>query len=135
MRTFQVRFEIPYNKFRLEKKRFEKLVAEAIETLPEKFQKKIQNLNVAVEDEPSDEILRQQGIGQSNTLLGLYHGVPLKNRGVSYTNVLPDKIIIYQKPIERLCRDENEIKEKVREVFRHELGHHFGMSEQDLRSI
>jgi len=110
-------------------------VAEAIETLPEKFQKKMENVNIAVEDEPSSQLLNQQGIGQNNTLLGLYHGIPLKNRGVSYTNVLPDKIIIYQKPIERLCRNENEIKEKVRAVFRHELGHHFGMSEQDLRSI
>ncbi len=116
----------------MEKKRFEKLVAEAIEKLPEKFQKKIQNLNVVVEAMPSDEILKQQGIGQRNSLLGLYHGIPLKNRGVSYTNVLPDKIIIYRGPIERLCRNENEIREKVKEVFMHELGHHFGMNEQEL---
>ena len=120
---------------RLEKRRFEKLVAEAIEKLPEKFQKRMENVNVVVEAMPSDEILKQQGIGQRNNLLGLYHGIPLKNRGVSYTNVLPDKIIIYREPIERLCRNENEIREKVKEVFMHELGHHFGMSEQELLLI
>lgn len=110
-------------------------MAEAIENLPEKFQKKIQNLNVVVEAMPSDEILKQQGIGRRHSLLGLYHGIPLKNRGVSYTNVLPDKIIIYREPIERSCRNENEIKKKVKEVFMHEIGHHFGMSEQELLSI
>ena len=115
--------------FEMETKKFEKLVAEAVATLPEQFQKKMENVNILVEDEPSRQLLKQQGIGQNNSLLGLYQGIPLKNRGVSYTNVLPDKIIIYQKPIERLCRNEKEIKEKVRAVFRHELGHHFGMSE------
>lgn len=117
---------------KLKRKRFKQLVAETIDKLPEEFQRKMENVNIVVETKPSDEILKQQGIRQSNTLLGLYCGIPLKKRGVSYTNVLPDKITIYQESIEMLCKNKNEIKEKVREVFMHELGHHFGMSERDL---
>lgn len=92
----------------------------------------MENVNIVVEARASDEILKQRGIRRTDTLLGLYRGIPLKKRGTSYTNVLPDKIIIYQQPIEMLCNNKDEIKEKVREVFRHELGHHFGMSEEDL---
>ena len=116
----------------MKREKFKQLVAEAIDELPEEFQKKIENVNIVVETKPSDEILKQQGIRRTDTLLGLYHGIPLKKRGVSYTNVLPDRIIIYQEPIEMLCKSEDEIKEKVKEVFMHELGHHFGMSEEDL---
>lgn len=117
---------------RFERERFEKLVAEAIDELPDEFQKKIQNLDVVVETEPSGEILKQQGIRGRGTLLGLYQGVPLEKRGVGYGNVLPDRITIYQRPIESLCKNEFEIKARVRQVFMHEVGHHFGMSEKDL---
>jgi predicted Zn-dependent protease with MMP-like domain len=117
---------------KFERERFEKLVGEAIDGLPEEFQKKIENVDIVVETRPSREILKQQGIKPPGTLLGLYQGIPLKNRGVGYANVLPDRITIYQEPVEALCTDENEIKGKVREVFMHELGHHFGMSEEDL---
>ncbi len=117
---------------KFEREAFEKLVAEAIDELPEQFQEKIENVDIVVETKPSHEILKQQGIKPPGTLLGLYQGVPLEKRGLSYANVLPDRITIYQEPIEILCGNENEIKEKVREVFMHELGHHFGKSEEDL---
>lgn len=117
---------------KFEREAFEKLVAEAIDELPEQFQEKIENVDIVVETKPSHEILKQQGIKPPGTLLGLYQGVPLEKRGLSYANVLPDRITIYQEPIEILCGNENEIKEKVREVFMHKLGHHFGMSEADL---
>ena len=116
----------------IEKNKFEKLVAEAIDGLPEKFQRRMNNINIAVEDRPSRDILRKQGIKSPMTLLGLYQGVPLKRRGVYYSNVLPDMITIYQEPIEMLCRNENSVKERVREVVMHELGHHFGMTEEEL---
>lgn len=116
----------------MQRKRFEKLIAEAIDELPEEFQKKMENVEVLVEAIPRAETLKQQGIRHPNTLLGLYHGVPLKSRGMGYGNVLPDMITIYQKPIEMLCKNEKEIREKAKEVFMHELGHHFGMSEEDL---
>ncbi len=117
---------------KFERERFEELVGEAIDELPVEFQEKIENVDVVVETRPSHEILRQQRIRPPGTLLGLYQGVPLEKRGVGYANVLPDKITIYQEPIEALCADESEAKKKVREVFMHELGHHFGMTEEDL---
>ncbi len=117
---------------KFERERFEELVAEAIDELPVEFRKRIENVDVVVETRPSHEILQQQGIRPPGTLLGLYQGIPLKKRGLSYANVLPDRITIYQEPIETVCRDEKAIKGKVKEVFMHELGHHFGMSEEDL---
>ena len=117
---------------KFERERFEELVRKTIDELPVEFQEKIENADVVVETRPSREILRQQGIRPPGTLLGLYQGVPLEKRGVGYANVLPDRITIYQEPIEGLCTDEGEVREKVREVFMHELGHHFGMSEEDL---
>ena len=112
--------------------KFEKLVAEAVDELPEVFQRRMDNVSISVEDRPSEEILRKQGIKSPSTLLGLYQGIPIKNRGVHYSNVLPDMITIYKEPIEMLCRNEDRIKERVKEVVMHELGHHFGMTEEDL---
>ena len=88
------------------RERFEELVGETIDELPVEFQEKIENADVVVETRPSREILKQQGIRPPGTLLGLYHGVPLEKRGVGYANVLPDRITIYQEPIETLCVDE-----------------------------
>jgi predicted Zn-dependent protease with MMP-like domain len=68
-------------------------------------------------------------------LLGLYRGVPYTRRGIWYRNVMPDKIIIFKKPIEVRCRNKEEIKESVRKVVIHEIGHYFGLGEADLRKI
>jgi len=75
------------------------------------------------------------GISRRGLLLGLYHGVPLKHRGPYYGNIPPDVISIYQKPIESICSSEEEIKKKVREVVRHEIGHYFGKSDKELKEI
>ena len=112
--------------------KFEKLVAKAVDELPDEFQRRMENVSISVEDRPSEEILKKQGIKSPSTLLGLYQGIPLKKRGVYYSNVLPDMITIYQEPIEMLCRNENAVKERVKEVVMHELGHHFGMTEEEL---
>ena len=117
---------------KFERDEFERFVAEALDGLPEEFQKKIENVDVVVETRPSSQILEKQGIMPPGTLLGLYQGIPQKKRGRGYENVLPDRITIYQESIEALCSGEDRIKEKVREVFMHELGHHFGMTEEDL---
>ncbi|MFH2069420.1 MAG: metallopeptidase family protein [Candidatus Omnitrophota bacterium] len=116
----------------MEEKKFRKLVIEAINELPDLFKKKIDNLYVVVEDFPSREILTEQGVKSPYSILGLYQGIPLKKRGVSYTNVLSDRITIYRKPIESRGKDAEQVKERVKEVFRHELGHHFGFSEKEL---
>jgi predicted Zn-dependent protease with MMP-like domain len=114
---------------------FEGLVAEAISSLPENFKEKMENIAIAIEDLPSQELLIEMKIKSPYSLLGLYRGVPYPRRGIWYRNVLPDKIIIFKKPIEVRCRNREDIKESVRRVVIHEIGHYFGLNEADLRRI
>ena len=114
---------------------FEGLVAEAISSLPENFKEKMENIAIAIEDLPSQELLIEMKIKSPYSLLGLYRGVPYPRRGIWYRNVLPDKIIIFKKPIEVRCRNREDIKESVRRVVIHEIGHYFGLNEADLRKI
>ncbi|PIX34456.1 MAG: Zn-dependent protease, partial [Candidatus Infernicultor aquiphilus] len=95
---------------------FEGLVAEAINSLPENFKEKMENIAIAIEDLPSQELLIEMKIKSPYGLLGLYRGVPYPRRGIWYRNVLPDKIIIFKKPIEVRCRNREDIKESVRRV-------------------
>jgi predicted Zn-dependent protease with MMP-like domain len=104
---------------------FEKLVEEAVAGIPGRFKKLIENVAVMVEDDPPP----------GRPLLGLYHGVPFKHRGPYYGNLPPDVIVIYKRPIERITRSDEEIKNKVREVVLHEIGHYFGLEEDELREI
>ena len=114
---------------------FEELVTEAISTLPEKFRERMENIVVVVESLPSQELLREMKIKSPYGLLGLYRGVPYTRRGIWYRNVMPDTIIIFKKPIEVRCKNKEEIKESVRKVVIHEIGHYFGLGEADLRKI
>lgn len=117
----------------MERKEFERLVLRAIKELPEKFRKKLENIEIVVENQPRTTTLSKCKISPSATLLGLYQGVPLKKRGSWYGNILPDKVTIYQKNIESLCRSQEEIEGRVREVVRHEIGHYFGLKEEELK--
>jgi predicted Zn-dependent protease with MMP-like domain len=119
----------------MEKDRFEELVREALDKLPQKFKKYLDNLAVIVEERPSREIYDKTQTPPFSSILGHYHGVPLKHRGPFYGNVPPDVIVIYQKTIESICTTEEEIKKKVREVVLHEIGHYFGLSDKELREI
>lgn len=116
----------------MDRKRFEKLVEEAVDSLPRAFRERIENVAVMVEERPPR---RRSSRASSRTLLGLYHGVPLKERGSYYGNTPPDVIVIYQGPIERISTSDEEIREHVREVVLHEVGHYFGLSEEELREI
>jgi len=88
-----------------------------------------------VEDRASQDLLSEMGLQSPFELLGLYQGVPLDRRGFYYGNVLPDKITLFQLPIESLCKTNEEIEEKVREVVIHEVGHYFGLDDQRLREL
>src|SRR3989338_6103734 len=114
---------------------FEKLVERAISDLPAKFKKRMKNLAVVVEDEPSNEILLKMGLNSKQTLLGLYQGVPLSKRDSNYCNVLPDKITIFKKPIEAINQNKDRLEEEIKQVVIHEIGHYFGMDESDLEQI
>ncbi len=93
------------------------------------------NIAIIVENHPARETRDQISATPFSSILGIYHGVPLKHRGVYYGNIPPDVIVIYQEPIERICRTAEEIKIKVKEVVLHEIGHYFGLSEEELREI
>jgi predicted Zn-dependent protease with MMP-like domain len=119
----------------MEREKFETLVARAIDNLPPEFQRKLENVDVVVQDWPTPRQLRQAKLGHPTQLLGLYQGVPQTKRGQGYGLVLPDKISIFQKPIEAQCRFGDEIEAKIEEVVRHEIAHHFGLDDKTLRKI
>ncbi len=113
---------------------FEKLVRNSLQKLPQKFKKKLANISVEVEDLPSRELLKDMGI-RSGSLLGLYQGVPLTKRGWNYGNMLPDRIVIYQRTIESVASSSEEIERIVADTVIHEIGHYFGFSDKELREI
>lgn len=119
----------------MERERFEQLAREALESLPHRFKKYIENVAIMVEDYPTGGARRSTGTPGGSTLLGLYHGVPFKHRGPFYGNIAPDVIVLFQKPIESLGGDEEAIRRRVRNVLLHEVGHYFGLSEKELRDI
>ena len=114
---------------------FERLVAEAMDALPEFFQTRLENVEVVVEDWPDSKTLQRAGVSNPASLLGFYHGVPQTRRTHRYGLVLPDKISIYRQPILLRCRTFEEIRATVFRVVRHEIGHHFGMSDERLREL
>lgn len=119
----------------MERQRFEELVMKAIKDLPEEFQQKLENVDVVVEDWPSSGQLARLGIRHGYQLLGLYEGVPQTNRGQNYTLVLPDKITIFQRPVEQRCSSAAEVEVEIGKVIQHEIAHHFGIGDEELRRI
>jgi predicted Zn-dependent protease with MMP-like domain len=116
--------------------RFKSLVAEAIDTIPARFAREVKNVAIVIEDEPPDELLEEMEIGPDEMLLGLYQGVPLTERGWGHGNTLPDRIILFQQTIEEECEgDEEEIVVAIGETLIHELGHYFGLSEDEIMEI
>lgn len=114
---------------------FEQLVAEALDDLPEDIARHLDNVEVVVEWWPSPALLQSMGLGPGQILFGLYQGVPRTRRGVNYGLILPDKITIFQGPIQMTCRTEAEIRERVRRVVAHEIAHHFGIDDDRLREM
>jgi predicted Zn-dependent protease with MMP-like domain len=113
---------------------FEILVQNSLRKLPRRFKKKLANISVEIEDRPSQELLNDMGI-RSGTLFGLYQGVPLTERGWNYGNMLPDRIVIYQRPIESVAASPEEIEKAVADTVIHEIGHYFGFSDIELYEI
>ncbi len=112
----------------MDRKRFEKLVEQGLARLPEVFRKKLTNVAVIVEDSPPQEPERE------GLLLGLFHGIPLTQKSTFFSSP-PDRIILYQKNIEAVCRTDEEVCRQVRDTLLHELGHYFGLSEKELREM
>ena len=114
---------------------FERLVAEAVTLIPKRFRREMQNLALIVEDDPSPQLLAEMEIEAPDSLYGLYQGTPLPERSSGYGNHLPDVITIFQRPIEEDCDDEDEVRAVVGETLIHEVGHYFGLSEEEIEEI
>ena len=121
----------------MERERFEELVVRAVEALPPQFKDKLENVAVVVQYWPTGKQLRSVGLRNREELLGLYEGVPLTafGRDHTMTPVLPDKISIFQRPIELVYRSEERIVRGIEETVRHEIAHHFGISDRRLQDI
>jgi predicted Zn-dependent protease with MMP-like domain len=114
---------------------FEKLVAEATTLIPARFRREMKNLAVIVEDEPGADLLAEMEIEPPDSLYGLYQGTPLTERTWGYGNALPDRITLYQRVIEEDCDDEDEMRAVIGETLIHEVGHYFGLSEEEIEEI
>lgn len=114
---------------------FEQLVVQALDELPEFFKQQLQNVDVVVADWPSEAELRSVGLRPGQLLFGLYNGIPLTRRSSHYGMVLPDKITIYRLSIEQVCHSREEVVAQVKHTVKHELAHHFGISDDRLRDL
>jgi len=115
---------------------FTRVVVRALDTLPQEIVEKLSNVAVTIEDCPSAEVLAEKGIANPNDLFGLYRGVPRPWRSIFAPLVeFPDKIEIYYQPILHAGLRPREMRELIRRVVVHEVGHHFGMSDQQLRAL
>lgn len=115
--------------------RFERLVEEALDTIPAELADIIQNVEFVIEDAPAAGLLRHMGVPEGGTLLGLYQGVPVTRRGFYYGNVLPDRVVLYRLPILGQCKREDDVPGLVREVVIHEVGHYFGLDDRQLARL
>lgn len=113
---------------------FEMLVAEALDSLPDEFLDWLDNVAIVVGERPTPQQLAQVGLGPGDLLFGLYVGVPKTQRGFTYGETVPDKVVIFQQPIEQVCRTPAQVRACVRKTVLHEIGHHFGMDENQLRA-
>lgn len=117
----------------MDRKEFEKTVVKGIDAIPKRFLEKLNNVAIVVENRPTPSQKRKLKIRKRWTLFGLYEGVPQTARGINYGGALPDKITIFQEPIEEAAKNENEIIKIVKNTVWHEIAHHFGMDEKDVR--
>lgn len=117
------------------REQFRRLVAEAVETIPARFRKHLRNIAIVVEDEPSPDLLAEMEIQPPDTLFGLYQGIPLTERRWDYGNALPDRITIFRFPIEDVCETYDDVVTEIGETLIHEVGHFFGLSEEELEEI
>lgn len=111
---------------------FEELVALALDSLPKEFAALLDNVAVTVEDEPDPELLAEMGMAPEDDLLGLYQGLSLADREISNYMALPDRVTLYRGPLTRISANRRELIREVRDTVIHELGHHFGLGEDDM---
>lgn len=120
---------------RLPRRRFERLVARALQDLPPAFAGRLANVEILIKRRPTPADLRAAGLDPGETLFGLYEGIPLTERTSDYGLVLPDRITLFQEPLEDACATEQELAEEVRRTVVHEIAHFFGIDDQRLHEL
>lgn len=119
----------------MKREAFRRLVDEALESIPPEFRDAMQNIAIVIEDEPTLEQLASVDIEPPDTLLGLYEGTPLTERHWAHGNVLPDKVTLFQAPIEDSSDSDEDVVVAIGETLIHEIGHYFGLSEEQIEEI
>ena len=119
----------------MELKHFEELVRRGLDLIPDEIAKQMRNVDIEVQDIPSQQQLASAGVPKGHTLLGLYVGIPLTRRTSGYNMAMPDRIIIFQRPLEAMASDEDDLVRRVRDTVVHEIAHHFGISDERLDEI
>ena len=114
---------------------FDAIVRQALREIPREFRGRLQNVEIVVEDEPSSELLAELGYEKGETLFGLYQGTPLTERSWAHGNTLPDRIVIFRRPLESACEDEDQLVDEVGLTLIHEAGHYFGLSEEQIQAV
>lgn len=117
----------------LDRETFENKVRDVVEQIPDRFRKRMKNVQITVENEPSREMLENQNLSSGQTLFGLYRGVPLTDRG-HHTPMTPDRIFIFKRPIERAAENRKELDTIIEDTVLHEIAHFFGMDEKRVRT-
>jgi predicted Zn-dependent protease with MMP-like domain len=118
----------------MKREHFVRVVEETLDSLPQEFRSRIRNVAVLVEDMPSNQPSPQSG-QQRRLLLGVFHGVPTTKKSMFDLPTGPDHIVLYQNNIEAVCSSEPEVREQIRLTVIHELGHYFGMDENQLKDV
>ena len=118
----------------MKREHFVKVVEETLDSLPQEFRSRIKNVAILVEDFPPNQLPPQPG-QQMRLLLGIFHGVPATNKSVFDVSMGPAHIVLYRKNIEAVCSSESEVRQQIRQTLMHELGHYFGMTEEQLKDV
>ncbi|MCX6728811.1 MAG: metallopeptidase family protein [Candidatus Saccharibacteria bacterium] len=114
---------------------FDELITRAMNELPQKYIKGLQNVAIVMADEPTPEQIQKMKISSGHLLLGLYEGIPLTGRGSNYTFVLPDKITLFKNPILTVSHDEKQLFEQVKRTLWHEIAHYYGLNHKRIDEI
>lgn len=114
---------------------FDEVVEAALSEIPEEFRPFLENVQIEVQRKPTAEMARSVGLRDGRMLFGLYVGRPLTKRSVQESGVMPDRVLIFQDNLERACRTPEQLKIEIRKTVLHEVGHHFGLNEDDLRRL
>src|SRR5216684_9062226 len=118
----------------MKREHFVKVVEEALDSLPQEFRSRIRNVAILIEDMPLNQPSPQSGAAKA-AVLGLFHGVPTTKKSIFDLPSGPDHIVLYQKNIEAVCSSEAEVREQIRLTVIHELGHYFGLDEEQLKDV